>query len=85
MSRTRSTGGLAIAPPSGGDSPHAPSPALRDLVHDVNNDLGVAIGVLDTMADSVELSVGLRRMAEAGLQRLIHAQAIVRGLPLGGV
>jgi hypothetical protein len=57
---------------------------LGDLVHDVNNDLGVAIGVLDTVVDSLELSVGLRRLAEAGLQRLLHAQAIVQSLPRQG-
>jgi len=56
----------------------------RDLVHDLNNDLGTAIGVLDTIAVSVEVSAGLRRLADAGLQRLLHAQSIVQSLPLGG-
>jgi len=56
--------------------------AVRDLIHDVNNDLGIAIGVLDTIVESAELSVGLRRLAEAGLERLSHAQTIVRSLPL---
>jgi hypothetical protein len=86
MARSRGMSGLALTPRQGAvDSPQSPNLTLRDLVHDVNNDLGVAIGVLDTLADSVELSARYRHLAETGLQRLIHAQAIVRGLPTGGV
>lgn len=54
--------------------------AYRDLLHDFNNDVGVAIGVLDAIADSNELSPALRRLAEAGIQRLIHARETLRTL-----
>ena len=63
------------------DVPHAEmSIAHPDLVHDLNNDVGVAIGVLDAIGDSAELSADLRRLAKGGLQRLLHAQETLRTL-----
>ena len=70
----------ATAPSYDYKSVDIPKGAYRDLLHDFNNDVGVAIGVLDAMGDSAEISPALRRLVEAGLQRLLHARETLRTL-----
>jgi hypothetical protein len=73
--------GAVVASSRLDDAPHpGMSIAHPDLIHDLNNDVGVAIGVLDAISDSAELSADLRRLAEGGLQRLLHAQEMLRAL-----